>query len=530
MTQFLLSKPLRIGVSAICLSATLMMGACGPKDKGAERTISAEKAPLGLSSLSDKDFARHFSVPKRKISTAESQNALAKLGLAESNENGLSWQEQSGSNGSYTFTNMKSTSDDGTVSIGKAELFGIHMDGDQATFDRADFGDVTLISEDVTIKVDSMSLARPTADTAKAIVKSLENLANDIDLDFGDETDFGFGAISMKSVDIKADEVTGTIEQIVWGTDEDTKRADIKIENVDFNIPQDGSDISSLLTLKNLSARGYNVKDISKGFAAGTSGDPSGLSSLLMGFNAYEVPYDTVTLEGFKFDGSAVNIDLPKIEAESHVKNDVTTITQVLAPMTVKMNESISGNARQAYDILQQLGFDTMTFESSQTTILNKKTDTMEVKDGIFEMDEGFRLNYKYGASGLQALADTQTGGAEQLTSALDKMKINGMTLSLEDKSIVERGLKLAAQMRGKDANRVKQEMRAALTLAPLAARNDLEKDIISQFGGAFMDFIDNSGTLTVQIAPQNPIALSSLNDVENITPEDLGFSARQDN
>ena len=103
------------------------------------------------------------------------------------------------------------------------------------------------------------------------------------------------------------------------------------------------------------------------------------------------------------------------------------------------------------------------------------------------------------------------------------------MTLSLEDKSIVERGLKLAAQMRGKDVNAVKREMRAAMAFAPLAARNDVEKDVVGQLSSAFMDFIDNSGTFTIQIAPPNPIAFSKLDNIEALSPEDIGFSARQD-
>ena len=154
----------------------------------------------------------------------------------------------------------------------------------------------------------------------------------------------------------------------------------------------------------------------------------------------------------------------------------------------------------------------------------------MEVKDGIFDMDEGFRLNYTYAASGLKALEtlnDEQSSA--DLASVLENMSVSGMTLSLEDKSIVERGLKLAAQMRGKDVNAVKREMRAAMAFAPLAARNDVEKDVVGQLSSAFMDFIDNSGTFTIQIAPPNPIAFSKLDNIEALSPEDIGFSARQD-
>ena len=507
-----------------------MMGACGPKDKGGSPVISAEKAPLGLSSLSDKDFARHFAVPKRKIDENEGQNALAALGLTESNTDGLVWDNQTGSNGNYIFTNMKSTSEDGIISIGKAELFGVHMKDGNATFDRADFESFSLSGQEVDIKIDAMSLAKPTADTAKAIIKSLEDLSQDLNLDFGDEAKFGFGGLSIKSADITADQLTGTIGQLVWGLDEDTQRADVKLENLDFSLPSTTSDVASIMTLKSFSARDYNAKDLTKGFAAGASGSAPDITALLAGFSAYDKPYDSINLEAFNFDSSGINVNLPKIEAKAKVKGDVTTITQVLAPMTVTMKDGNNGPARQAYDIAKELGFDTMTFKSSQTTILDKSKDTIEVKDGIFDMDEGFRLNYTYEASGLKALeslSDEQSSA--DLASILENMSVSGMTLSLEDKSIVERGLKLAAQMRGKDVNAVKREMRAAMAFAPLAARNDVEKDIVGQLSSAFMDFIDDSGTFTIQIAPPTPIAFSKLDNIEALSPEDIGFSARQD-
>ena len=528
--NFTLSKTLRIGASAVCLSAVVMMGVCGQKDKGGAPIISAEKAPLGLSSLSDKDLARHFSVPKRITDDVEAKKALAALGLTESNSNGLSWDSQKGSGGNYIFTNMKSASSDGMITIAKAEIFGVHMNGEDATFDRADFGNVSLTGEDVKLNVDSMSLSRPTAATAKALINSLEDLTKDTDLDFGDNADFGFGALSMKSVNITAAELTGTIDQLVWGKDDTTGRADVKVGNVDLTLPLEGSDVASLMTLKSFSARGINTDDISKGFTAGANGNASSLSSMLAGFNVYKKPYDSVKLEGFKYDSAAVNVDMPKIEAETNVKGDITTVTQLLSPMTIQVNDGAKGSAGQAYDMLQQLGFDKMTFKSSQTTVLDKGKDTMEVKDGIFDMAEGFRLNYTYGTSGLKALADTQRDQTAQLNNVLENMKINGMTLSLEDKSIVERGLKLAGQLRGASPDRVKQEMRAALAFAPLAARNSLEKEIIGELGGAFMDFIDDGGTLTIQLDPAAPIAFSALENPEKVSPKDLGFSARQDN
>jgi len=533
MPKIFHSNLLLTSASALILSVTVVMGGCSKKDKGGAPVISAEKAPLGLSGLSNQDFAKHFAVPKRDIDGAQSDKALAALGLSESGQNGLTWDSQSGGNGSYVFKNMSSKSDDGTMAIGQAKIFGVRMDGDTATFDRADFSGLKLTAEDVVLNVEAMSLARPTADTAKAIVQSLENLTEDIDLDFDDNAKFGFGALSMKGLNVQADEVSGTIDQLAWGVDKETSLADLKLEALDFTMPQKGSDVRSLLTLKSVSAKNFNTDQIKDGFAAGASGGAPKFSTLMSSFNAYKKPYDSASIEGLAFDSNAISVDMPKMEAEAKTKGDVTTINQVTEAINITMKKDGPREFRQMYDTLQQLGFDAITFKGSQTTVLDKGKDTMEVKDGIFDMKDGFRLNYTYGASGLSALAQSgeasHSDQAAQLQNMLENMKINGMTLSLEDKSIVERGLKLAAQMRGGEVKQVKREMRAAVTFAPLAARNDLEKDIASQLGSSFMDFIDEGGTLTVKLAPNTPINLSKIQDIQNLTSDDLGFSARHD-
>lgn len=536
MTTIPMSKFLRISVSMACLSAALMMGACGPKDKGGAPVISAEKAPLGLSGLSDKDFAKHFAIDARQTDEAEAQKALAALGLAESNASGLTWDTQTGSAGNYIFTNLKNTSDQGKISIREAKIFGVHMKDGNAAFDRVDFGDLTMSNDEIDITVNAMSLARPTADTAKALINSLESLSRRADRDFGADADFGFGALSMKSIDVSAADVTGQIDQLVWGVDEDSKRADFKVENLDFNLPQKTSDINSVVTLKHLSARGFNTASLRDGNGLSLRrGYSSILSNFISGFGSFQKPYDTLKIEAFKYDNAGFNLHIPKVEADAKTQGDITTITQVIAPLNIKLKDSRAGKSNPTYDLFMQQDFDDITLSSSQTTIMDQAKDTLEVKDGIFDMVDGFRLNFTYETSGLQALSKAKASEAiekapKRPQDMLEHLNLNGMTLSLEDKSIVERALNISAQIRGKDVNRLKQEMRAALTIAPIVARNDLEKDIASQFGSAFMDFVDNGGTLTVQLAPETPLNFSDIDALNALSPEAVGFSARQDN
>ncbi|WP_409433171.1 hypothetical protein ACJ3XI_01355 [Litorimonas sp. RW-G-Af-16] len=526
---------LRNSFSVIALSAALMMGACGPKDKAGSPQISAEAAPLGLKAASDKDFARHFAVPERTTSEADANKALALLGMAESGATDLTWAAREGSNGNYTFTNLSSNTDDGVVMIETAVLTGVHMEGDAANFDRADFTGVSMTGDDLTVKVKNMTVARPTPDTAKAILKSIEKMSDSDDklsLEMeDDDLDIGFGAISVADVTVSGDEVSGTINQMVYGTDAQTERTDFKVSDVNLTIqPRGQSDASapSLLTMKSLTGRGFLNASDQMDMASG------GLGALLGSLNMYEKPYDSFSLDSLIFNNSNVEMNIAGFEGEATTKGDVTTIRQVGKPMVFKLKEAPKAmEARQFYKTMSDLGFDNITIKSSQVSVLDEGKDTIRVNDGILEMTDGFKLNYTYGASGLkevQQAMNTGTSQTAQQRMAMQMLKLNDMKISLEDKSIVERGLKLAAEMRGADPERVKKEMRAAVTMAPLLARSDLEKDLASELGGAFMEFIEKGGTLTIEMAPTEPLPMADLMALQQNggSLKDLGFTAEQ--
>jgi len=421
-----MTTSLRFSISAAALSFALVMGACSPKDKGGSPQISAENAPLGLTAPSDKAFAKHFNAPKRKVDDTEAKQALAALGLAESGTTDLTWEKQSGQNGNYTYHNLKSQSDDGTITIEKAELFGVHMEGETATFDRADFKGLFVDGDDVDVRIKAFSIARPTPDAAKSIMEGIEEISSNtgvsLDLDKGDD-DIGFGALSLSGMTLEGEEVNGTIDHIVYGSDETTKLADFKIENVDlkiapekkwadnFNGKKDDPSAKkniSVLRLKSFSGLGVKTDGMNQAF----SGQANGLGQLLGSMNTYEKPYDSVAIKGLSFDNDNVNFSLPKIEGKSTTKGDVTTIRQVSDPMVLKLKEAPKNrDARQAYEMIKKLNFDEIILRTSQTSILDKGADTVRVKDGILEMTDGFKLNYAYGASGLSAMQEVLNTG-----------------------------------------------------------------------------------------------------------------------
>jgi len=56
-----------------------------------------------------------------------------------------------------------------------------------------------------------------------------------------------------------------------------------------------------------------------------------------------------------------------------------------------------------------------------------------------------------------------------------------------------------------------------------------LEGEMLGEIAGAFGSFVDNGGTLSIVIAPKEPLPMSQLADYKNssLTMEQIGFTAK---
>lgn len=504
-----------------------MVGACSPKDKGASAEKSAPAAGLNLKSPSQKAFAKHFEVPNRKVSEEEAKEALEDLNLLKSSEDNLSWKKTTGKAGNYSYTDLAAKNDDASLSIDSAKLFGVHMEGETATFDRADFSGIKIFNEEdnVTVTFATMSMARPTPDMAKSIIQSLSNIKDMDDLDLKkDDMDMGFGALSLGNMKIESEELNGGVKQVIWGEDEQTGLTDFLIEDVGINFDsKQGND--GALELGKFSATGLRSSLLDS-----IGGNPSNMAKK---FGSLDKNFDEVKLENLNFDSTTVSLNTKGFAGKAVEKGHITTISQVSQPFTITLKDVPNDpQAAQAFAMVKELGFDELVFESSQTKIIDSKEDTLSVKDGLISMKDGFELSYNYGASGLNEFQTTLKGdkASSDIDAAMQALKVNGLQLRLEDRSIVERGLGLAAKFRGASPEQLKKEMKLAVSLAPLAAGSGLERDLIKELGGALTEFVGGNGkTLSIIIDPNEPIGLTDVANLKNsgTSMNALGFRAK---
>ena len=187
------------------------------------------------------------------------------------------------------------------------------------------------------------------------------------------------------------------------------------------------------------------------------------------------------------------------------------------------------------YEIIKTLGFETLKMSGSSVTLLDNADDSIAISDGLFVVDDGFVLNFEYAAEGLSDMIATlqqqaETNEVADPMAAYNSLKLRNFRLTLEDKSIVERGLKLASKMTGQSQKGIKNFLGLADFPAAQLAENDVQAEVYTETIQAFADFVKKGGTFTLEANPPEPFALSPLvtDKGEDIDPDTLGFSASQ--
>ena len=488
---------IRHTVSALALSSVLVFGACGKKDKG-DGVSLPEIGSLSVKSADAGTIENLLKVSDRKVGDAEAEQALKGLGF----EDDVSWASKKGKAGDYHYTDLTfKNDDDKDVAIADVKLDGVHMQGDEPTFDKMTLSGVTLSDDDTKGSIDRLILSQPHPALAAKIlnglsqIDSLDDLDMDIDIKDGE---FSFGAMLMQGVDLKSDDGLMRVDTLGWGQDDTSGKGAFVAKNISFTGMDDKNGMPVTMSLKSASARDVDAKMMQQMKGKGSKG-MSPLSPMSGNFN----------IEDFKLSADTFTVSLEGITAKTTTKGNVTTEQQVLRPLRVSFSGKPSDpQMAQAQKAFADMGFENMEFTGKATKILNAKTDKMTVKDANFALKDGFNLAYDLKASGFGAMADATDA---DMSDVMDNMTIEQMNVRFTDYSFVDKAIKLAAKMQGSNAALMRMQAKGGLMLLPAMGENPAQKELLSQVATAAGKFIDDGGTLVIGMNPATPMSITKL-------------------
>ena len=490
------------------MSTSLVLSGCGNKDK----------------SKSTSAVVKIQEIAARKVSDTEATQALTALSLNESGSGALSWAGKSGNSGNYVFNDVVIQGDDSDgnpMKVETLELKGAHMVGDLVAFDVITMNNMSTQDDDALVTIKKLELIKPSPTVSNEIAKAFggdDEAFEDV------EGDFGIGGFDMVGLNVAADDGKITMDKFMFGEAKD-KTGVFTLKNLNMDVQED-EDVK--ISLGSIDVTGVNIEKykglIEASFDAGYTGEKMGeetMKKFMNSMNPYAPDYENFALKDFDMNAGGLMIDVDSIEGKATNKNGVTTIVQSTSPIIITPPADGGKKEMQQFSTaLKDMGYERLVFQTYSKSILDEATDTAEVMDAYVSMEDGFKLNFDYSVNGVKEMM----GKAAQLgaNSAIDPnplaamemlgaMKISKARIAFQDNSIVDRSFKFAAKQQGADPSMLRNSAKAGLAFLPMMAKDPAQQTLAMEASQALGAFLDNSGTLVVEMNPTAPVDMGSL-------------------
>ena len=525
---------LKTSVSIAAISGLLILGGCKGGDKTGNSLSGQELSVLNLDKSNSKVFGSYFETGACTSNEQEALGALAGLGLGENGDQGITFSKREANGATISYSDLKmasSGSDD--ISVKSAVFHCAGMTNENPSFKRVDLKDLKISEDGANINIGTLVVADASGSMANAVIEEMLG-GSTIDLADG----FQFPAITASDVTMNIEDMDFSAKSFAFGhkaTEDDNNFGDMMIEDVSFKMLEPDTSEEITIDFEGLNIRNFNMDSSVEGFLAGVSGSSD--FNVLDSFTFGKKPYDEFSVGKFKMNSSFLTVDLEGMDGKATEKGGIVTIKQNMDPLSINILEAAADmpDFAEAYQQLKSLGFENMTFLASSESKIDSSKDTYTVSDGRFIMKDAFTLKMDYQTSGLAAVEAslknmTEDELLENPLKAYEGLKINNLKVTLEDQSILERSIKLAADMTGQSEDQLKSMAALGAAGAGLAATNDFEAKLYVDTATAFAEFINKGGSLTIEMNPQTPLGIGSFIESGDLDPETLGFSARQSN
>lgn len=487
------------------LSASLLFGGC--KDKDANNPKKASNAIV--------------KVETRKVNEAEAQKALQALSLAESGSGNFQWADKSGSAGNYVYTDVTLKGEKGKpLHVGKMEIKGVHMQDEKAVFDKAAFYDMNIEDDDAVVKIDKLTLIKPSPTLANELARAFSGDENAFE---NVEGDISFGGFELAGLDVKADDGNMKLKNLEFGEAKD-KTGVFTLSSLEFDGQGKGDNVK--FSLDSVQVHGANIQKYKGLFSAAMKESKEGkvsedaMKQFMSGMNPYDPDFKDFSIRGLHIAGDGMQIKLDSYEGKADRKGDKIYMSTKMSPLTIAPSKDTKNkDIQKMAEALETLGYESLDFTMGGTSVIDAANDNMKSDDTYLELKDGFRLSYNYDLDGykafVQKMMEASTNGEKAnpmaAMGAMNTLRVNRVKLSLRDDSIIDRAFKFAAKEQGSSVDQLKQQAKMGLAFAGMMAKDEAQQKLATELAGAVTKLIDDGGTLVIDMNPKEPVDMGAL-------------------
>ncbi len=511
-------KPTHIIMSG-ALVLSLGVGLSGCKDK------TKVSAPTKNNLLSAKTLKAQIKSNMPEVTPVDSDKAEAAIAYMKAE--GITWESQSGENGSYTFSNLNFAKEN--ISIGELTVSGLQMlDEETPHASLFTMQDLTLEGG----KIDEAVLMLPSADT----VIALRNMPDDSDTameDFINSVASRLTSISgggyMQGFTIIEDSAeVGKLDFMGWNKDGSKISGLIEGFEIDGPVLEEAEGAEDLKSVRigHMSVTNLDIGEQNK--ETETQGMALLMQSYLAVLNPYNRGYESMALRDISVEGpEGLSVSVPSGDIWFTEDKGGVFHNKFEVP---EFNMSMIGMEEEGAEMF---GLDKMVFKFWGDLRIDRNQDNMKLLTGGLAMKDMMEMHYTYDVDGMSGYYAAMGGMFAEMGGVLDKviadptvdadaeleaispqmeekfmaelMKVtlNEFNVEIRDQSLLEKGFKLAAEEQGVQVADMKENAKAALNLGAAGASTAYQRTLMRDFIDAAQTFIDSSGAIKMSIKPQ---------------------------
>ncbi len=250
---------------------------------------------------------------------------------------------------------------------------------------------------------------------------------------------------------------------------------------------------------------------------------------------------DSVSLSDLNFSLDGLTAILPKLAYDVKRDDKGMPLSSTLEPVTLTVTADPEAGllGAQMSPYLSAYGVDELKVTTSYTSKYDPKTDILETKGNYVEVSQAFRLNYDFRGSGVKKLQDKlggvdtgkivtgETGAGDVARDIYSELDLHSLTVSIEDNGAISKLVALSSIMQGETPENIRDKFSGMVAFASLGAlMMGVDEAILKDFNAATRTFINEGGTLTLTLTPEEPVSLAKLMDTPSLAKKDtLGLT-----
>ncbi|MEN0653490.1 MULTISPECIES: hypothetical protein [Hyphobacterium] len=498
-----------------------------------------------------------------EVDEATAASALAALHLATSGEGAVSWGERTFDDGVYTFTDVVFA--DTTPDDDDAEAALTDEDGNAIELDSGSDVDFDAV------RAERMIVAAPRFDDDGDVIFDRLSIENATFVgEEGETSEGGFTRLLLENPNaaMVADFARG-FSGVEPDEDEDPDFASYRFDNFAFeglNMASPNADEDFEFTLARFAMSDYQGDRLGRfelsGFGfAGTDPEageirfgfdemvienigPSMIDGVNRGiaaemasqagealveeagavdidsYNPFDA-YDSFRFTGLDANIGGVIVNMDSLSAAIDERAGEVVMTSNMTPLVVRPNTEQAFGAQLALG-LGMLGYQQIELQGGSEAVYDLDDDRVYSRgENYFEMTDGFRIEAESDLAGYMAYAREamrlstamQPGDldGEDMMAIFDPLMINRLVIRLEDHSLLDRALTAGSAAQGMSKDELRQQAGAMISLGLMGVPAEVPRPLVSQLSEALVSFINEGGTITIAVEPEEPISIGTL-------------------